>query len=69
MKMMIIYIIFAHTSLDVVVLQVRKICVLDLPPSTGLERILYRLGDFTNIFIISRKFFVLYSYIRTKSIE
>jgi len=27
----IIYIIFAHTSLDLMVLQVRKICVLDLP--------------------------------------
>jgi len=28
---MIIYIIFAHKSLDVMVLQVGKICVLDLP--------------------------------------
>jgi len=28
---MIIYIIFAHTSLDVMILQVGKICVLDLP--------------------------------------
>jgi len=29
--LMIIYIIFAHTSLYVIVLQVGKICVLDLP--------------------------------------
>jgi len=31
---MITYIIFAHTSLYVMVLQVRKICVLDLPNET-----------------------------------
>jgi len=29
--LMIIYIIFAHASLNVMVLQVGKICVLDLP--------------------------------------
>jgi len=29
--LMIIYIIFAHSSLDVMVMQVGKICVLDLP--------------------------------------
>jgi len=36
--LMIIYIIFAHASLNVMVLHVEKICVLDLPlPETVIE--------------------------------
>jgi len=35
--LMIIYIIFARTSLYVMVLQVEKICVLDFPELNGLQ--------------------------------